>query len=388
MIFKSRMLALVTISLLCAMLVSSASAAQTDPISPAEFREKFTEYMSWLDSNTPQNQGLASKVQAMSDEEFQYLYDSFADPDAFIVITEQVMAKAAQAQAASGPRGFTLQQALPATMLYSPAYPSGSVYDTWVATLPGLGLLSDSDGDGSLANERCSTDGESGISIAAGTLTAAAIVGDVACNSIVVILGEGTNLPACIAAGILHEAELANDIVANQCSSQDGLVDSAEIEAAYENSKLISGQVTGVANQIEVHDTDIKTTLAANQTELLNVLADNQAELLNVLADNQAELLDVLATNQAQSVKIEIEKALADTNDNKRLSYFYLPQAQGGLLETVRQTVLDAIDANQAAGLSTAKARSWFAKAEASFAGGDYKLAYDQYAKAYLELVK
>ena len=239
---RSRLLALVSIFLLCSLFVSSASAAQTEPMDQAEFREKFTEYMAWLDSNTSQNQNLAMKVQAMSDEEFQYLYDSFADPDAFIAITEQVMATTVQTQAAPGPNILAPQAAVATTALFSPAYPSGSVYDTWVASLPGLGLLSDADGDGSTADDRCSTDGESGISIAAGTLTAAAIIGDVACNSIVVILGEGTNLPACIAAGILHEAENANNIVASQCSSQDGLVDSAEIEAAYENSKLISGK--------------------------------------------------------------------------------------------------------------------------------------------------
>lgn len=362
--YRFRLFALVSVFLVvCAIFVSSASAAQTGPMPPAEFREKFTEYMAWLDSNTSQDLNLAGQVQAMSDEEFQHLYDSFADPDAFIAVTEQIMAPAVQRPAA---KFFTPQGAQLTTALFPPAYPSGSVYDTWVATLPGLGLLSDSEGDGSLANERCSTDGESGIGIAGATLNAAAIVGDVACNSIVVILGEGTNLPACIVAGVLHEAALANDTVGAQCSAQDGLVDSAEIEAAYENSKIIAGQADGIVTQLTTHDTEIKAALQAHHVAVMNLIT----------------------ANQAQALKIEIEKALSDTNDNKRLSYFYLPQARGGLIELVRQTVLDAISANQAAGISVGNALLYFNKAEVSLTAGSYKAAYDQYGRAYIELVK
>ena len=373
---RYRLLVLISILVLCSMFVSSASAAQKGPLSPGEFREKFAEYMAWLDSNTPQNAHLAEKVQGLNDEEVQALYNSFEDPDGFIAITEQIMASTSQAQAASASRALAPQLAVPATTLFSPDYPKGSVYDAWVATLPGFGLLLDGDGDGT-ANDRCTYDGEAGIAIASGPLNVAAIAGDVACNSIVVILGEGTNLPACIVAGVLHGATLANDIVNNQCSYQDGSVNGAEIEAAYENSKLISGQVYSVANQIDVHDTDIKAILSANQTELKTILAANHTEVINTLAANQAQVL-----------KVEIEKALADTNDNKRLSYFYLPAARGGLLEQVRQTVWDAMNANRAAGLPVGMAQSWFDKAEASFKRGDFKTAYDQYGKAYLETVK
>jgi hypothetical protein len=272
-------------------------------------------------------------------------------------------------------------------VLFAPDYPKGSVYDVWVATLPGLGLLSDGNGDGSLMDDRCSYDGEAGIAIAAGPLNAAAIVGDVACNSIVVILGEGTNLPACIVAGVLHEAVLANDIVNNQCSYQDGSVNGAEIEAAYENSKIISTQVGDVSLQL----VDIAVQIEGVSSQIQDVstqLATHDTEIKAILAANHTEVINLINANQAQALKIEIEKALSDTNDNKRLSYFYLPQAQGGLLELVRQTVLDAINANLAAGVPVGNAQTWFTRANASFASQQYKAAYDQYGKAYLELVK
>ena len=68
---------------------------------------------------------------------------------------------AAARQPPQGPAASALQAQQAATPLFAPAYPSGPSYDVWVATLPGFGLLSDSDGDGSLANERGSSNGES-----------------------------------------------------------------------------------------------------------------------------------------------------------------------------------------------------------------------------------
>ena len=385
MVLRSRFLMIVSILLLCSMLVPSAAAAQGGSLSPGEFRDRFAVYMAWLDSHTSQNMNLAGKVQGFNEEEVQSLYNSFEDPDGFIAISEQVMNSTFPSPSAAAPNALAAPSLAP--MLFAPDYPNGSVYEVWVATLPGLGLLSDGNGDGSLVDDRCSYDGEAGIAIASGPLNAAAIVGDVACNSIVVILGEGTNLPACIVAGVLHEAVLANDIVDSQCAYQDGSVNGAEIEAAYENSKIISSQVGDVSLQL----TDISVQIEGVSNQIKDVstqLATHDTEVKAILQANHTETINLINANQAQALKIEIEKALADTNDNKRLSYFYLPQSQGGLLELVRQTVQEAIDANLAAGIPVGNAQSWFTKANASFASGQYKAAYDLYGKAYIELVK
>lgn len=58
----------------------------------------------------------------------------------------------------------------------------------------------------SCGSNRSDTDSGRDLVIASDSLNIAAIIGDVACNSIVVILGEGSNLPGCIIAGVLHEA--------------------------------------------------------------------------------------------------------------------------------------------------------------------------------------
>lgn len=349
---KFRYLALASVILMLGAIFNPPPvAAQTGAMSAAEFREKFTAYALWLDNNTSPNQNLAMRVQAMSDEEFQVFYDSFADPATFISITEQIMMPAVQTEFLVGPQNSIQQNPQTAPNLFIPDYPFGWDYNNWIATLPGMNLLHDVDGDG-YVNDRCTANGEAQIAIAGSTLKAAAIIADIACSA------DPTKL-SCGAALLADEAVHANDIVALQCSSQGGSVDSAEIEATYENSVVIS-------NQVSTHDTEIKALFAANHSEVLNLLAKNQAQLL----------------------KIEIEKELSVVSDNKRLSYFYLPQAQGGLLELVRQTVLDTITANQSAGMSIGNAQSWFNKAEASLAKRSYKAAYDLYKKAYLEAVK
>lgn len=415
---RSRLFTLISLVAMLTMLCAwPAAASPASPISPVDFREHFTAYLAWLDANTAQtlrapgeggtSLGLAQQVQAMNEEEFQALYDAFADPDAFVAIMEQVMAGVAAAPTAAAIAG---PQSLAATALFPPEYPSGSTYAAWVATLPGLGLLADWDGDGSLANERCSFDGEAGIGIAAGTLEAAAIVGDVACNMIVVILGEGTNAPACIAAGVLHEAVLANAIVGEQCSSQDGNVDSAEIEACYENSKIIAGQVDALSAQLATHDSDMKGRLATHDTDMKGRLATHDTDIKNALSTHDTDIKNALAThdtdmkaalqahhdaviallnaNQAQNLKIEIEQQLSLTSGAKRLSYFYLPAAQGGLLELVQATVEEAIAANKALGIPIGYAESYLRTANGKFAAGAYKAAFDYYALAYLSVIK
>ena len=67
--------------------------------------------------------------------------------------------------------------------------------------------------------------------------------------------------------------------------------------------------------------------------EIKTFLATHDADIKAALQAHHVAITNQLTANQNQSVKMEIEQALADTNDNKRISYFYLPQASGGLLE-------------------------------------------------------
>ena len=87
-----------------------------------------------------------------------------------------------------------------------------------------------------------------------------------------------------------------------------------------QKTEIIAAQGDALSVQLSTHDTEIKT-----------ILATHDADIKAALQAHHVAITNQLTANQNQSVKIEIEKALADTNDNKRIAYFYLPQASGGL---------------------------------------------------------
>ena len=76
--------------------------------------------------------------------------------------------------------------------------------------------------------------------IASDSLNIAAIIGDVACNSIVVILGEGSNLPACIIAGVLHEAVQGVNFERDLRNYCDGVIEGNETRGILKNTNLIT----------------------------------------------------------------------------------------------------------------------------------------------------
>jgi hypothetical protein len=349
---KSRFLALVLICLtVSAMMIPHAAVAQTDSMSVEEFRENFTAYVIWLDSSSSSHK-LTMQIQAMSDDEFQVIYDSFADPDGFIASTERLMAPRLRAEIPYA-RAFHMPLASQAAVaLPSPDYLSNPSDNRWLTFFPSIFTVPLIPLNTDWATEGCAEHVEGDLTLAAEAAEAAAIAVDIACNV------DPTKL-SCAGAAFLHEVSLAANSLVNKCSYISGAADSAENHVTYEISKIISSQVS-------THDADIKTILEANNQELLDLLSQNQTQLL----------------------RIEIEKELSMASDNKRLSYFYLPQAQGGILELVRQTVLDTINYSKAAGMSVGNAQPWFGKADASLANGNYKAAYDLYKKAYLEAVK
>ncbi|MGR9116241.1 MAG: hypothetical protein ACU85E_10780 [Gammaproteobacteria bacterium] len=208
-----------------------------------EFKQSMSDYATRVKAYE-----LAARLERLKDDEWQALYDAFGQQrEKFANAVKFMENQATESQFQS------LQQSPPVAQVspllpqaeFAPRYPDGPTYDAFVATLPGFGLLSDTDLPGT-NDDRCDDDGEAGARIANGVLQFAAIAADTLCNTIVVFLGEGTNAPACIAAGVANAAVEADDIVLQQCGYQTALVDSAEIEAAYENTRRI------IENQLEI----------------------------------------------------------------------------------------------------------------------------------------
>ena len=152
-----------------------------------------------------------------------------------------------------------------------------------------LGLISSTD-------ERCGGDGlenfESFLAGAKGTLAVAEAACSVAgCDP----TGIGCAV-VCGAVEITKLAVLAADIPLLACAAHGGNVDSAEIEAGFENTK-------STLTDLAAHDANIDADLAAHDVAVRSELADHDSDvkaLLEELLDGQA----VLRAGQLEIIRL------------------------------------------------------------------------------------
>jgi hypothetical protein len=149
--------------------------------------------------------------------------------------------------------GATAELTCPAPMASScekadvgflPQYPDPGTmpkYAEFTATLPGLGFLGDGDDDGAVADERCNSSKEAGLGEGIAALATLVAVGT-ACN----VAPENVDIGCFAVLTVLTTALESVSILHAQCGLQDGLVNGAEIEAAYENTRML------IASQLEL----------------------------------------------------------------------------------------------------------------------------------------
>jgi hypothetical protein len=140
----------------------------------------------------------------------------------------------------------------------------------------------------------------------------------------------------------------------------------------------------------------IRDTAADTQdrtTDLLERIgpADDTTDTANGLANTIEDRLDTILQNTADfralSLRLSIERNLADP-EHVPVGLFTLPAELGGELETVRELVAVVIDDLEAAGQRTGNAQAVLATANASFAAGNFARAYTEYAMAYRAAVR
>jgi hypothetical protein len=253
-----------------------------------DFQNTINDYVKAIGSDE-----LVNRFHGLTYDDWIAMYDSFPNKGKFAAAAKKVEARAAEAGSS---QLFAQSQDLSSALITSPAaeftprYPAGQFYDIYVETLPGWGLLYDGDLPGT-QDDRCDASGEAETRIATEALEFSAIVLDGGCNTVVTILGEGTNAPFCIAAAAVHTAARASQIILEQCGYQTALVDSAEIEAAYENTRRIIGTLNNVDAQLATHDSDVKAILATIQE-----IVTANGEKLDLSLARQLETIRLLTT--------------------------------------------------------------------------------------------
>jgi hypothetical protein len=278
---------------------------------------------------------------------------------------------------------------------------------------------------------------EDGLRVAIATAKGAVIPLQVACESVTVLLGEGSQLPFCIADGVVDLVELVLETTKDRNEFCDPFIGGAETNAAWQNTIVIDNDLNNFGNstttllnnlnnvgsntttllnnlgsQLTSVDLDIDTRLnnLSSQLTRVNVDIDTRLAAVNADIDTRVATVDAdvlaratqidgeiatlqaltiaratqidteIATLQALTLRLQIE---ANLGQQTPVGLFELPQAQGGQLELVRSIVSDIIQKMLAAGQDVRNAQMKLAQGNADFAAGDFKKAYGDYAQAY-----
>jgi hypothetical protein len=225
---------------------------------------------------------------------------------------------------------------VPDYTLYPPNYPSGTNWSIMTGTLQGLGYLQ----GGDVSNQGCDSNQEAGLAQTVGWFKGIKDVADQICDAVpdetVIILGEGTTIPAkevCFGINLLIGAfNSAFDGFLSDCGVQGDLVDGANTQASLNNT-------IGVYNL---------------------------------------------------EFRLAVEENLGNTTGPVGL--FEVPNTQGGYLENARAIVGDIISDFQYAGSpnnsSAASALAALNAGDTYYNAKQYKSAFKQYQTAYGLAVK
>ncbi|MGH9798678.1 MAG: hypothetical protein ACRD5D_11030, partial [Candidatus Polarisedimenticolia bacterium] len=157
--------------------------------------------------------------------------------------------------------------------------------------------------------------------------------------------------------------------LANQGSAQTGIY-------------LLQSQVAGVQSQVALQGQELMTQITLQQQEVLRQLMMQGQDLLERIRQTGGDLTDELLTFKDQDLRLKIEANLV-LESGKNIAFFELPAAFGGVLELVRVIVGDTVEAAVDAGFDIRNAETELARGDDAFASGDYRSAYNAFAKAY-----
>jgi hypothetical protein len=287
--------------------VAQAQAKQPT-VSPAEFRERMIEWAIVSEQAYKPGEDLAVKIASLSDEQIANWLALIENPEAFLTSVERVTGRQ-QEQAAKqfqdqqesvlskqdevGP--IMLGPAPPLTTPFPPDYPpgSGAYKDTVIDAISFYGI------GGASATNRCDASDWGDFIGVWWPLNTAFDALDGAC----VVAGcDPTGISCFVACGILETAKVALKVAAvplEACDVHQGAIDGAELEAAYENTLGMLGDVAHVHSDLGSHDANIDADLAAHDANIDGDLAAHDAHINADLEAHDAHIDADLAAHDA-----------------------------------------------------------------------------------------
>lgn len=323
--------------------------AQTSSQNSSYFKKVLYELLVSMEMVAGIEPKASSEVLQSSDEEIEALFGLIRDKEGFFAAAKRIRDYIESGSTPILDDSSVVQEKLPASPQalgsepFPPDYPSNSgLYnDKIVAELKLYGLLSS-------AQERCNSTALSDYWSIWWEAYSAATIGDFVCN----VAGcDPTGIACGIICGISNTAMGAVFVAqrpVDLCNFHDANIDSAELQAGFENS-------VSIINNLNEHDVDIK------------------------------EYLDRIEGRQNDMEEIQLESLVADIR-NEALAGLYLPEEQGGKLETVGELVMKRIKQQKDAGLDVGIAQKHIDSAIHAYIAGDYKGAFRYLKLAYRQL--
>ena len=297
-----------------AIIFLGTATVHAQAISPGEFRERLVDWALASEQANPTGENLAVKIESLSDEQIESWISLMDDPEAFMGSTERVVSRL-QEQGAG--RLYTPVVEAPTTLNtpfpllttpFPPDYPPGSgpYKDTIIDAIGAFGI------GGASSTNRCdAADWGDFIGVwwplnkGIDTLDGACVVAG--CDPIGLICAG-----VC---GILEAAKIALKVAAvplEACDIHQGAIDGAEIEATYENTLGLVGDVSHVHADLAAHDTNIDADLIAHDANLAAHDTNIDADLVQHDTDIKALLADLQgAVDENQRlIKISMSRQL------------------------------------------------------------------------------
>lgn len=134
---------------------------------------------------------------------------------------------------------------------YEPAYPGGPEYDVFIGPVHGS-FIPDGDGDGDYADERCDSNRSAQLAEVESVLSLLVAIGatcealpagpNVACVTPPLVPAPGAQEFCHIPLAAIATGLEVDSIYVTRCDMQGRFVNGSEIEAAYENTKMLLGR--------------------------------------------------------------------------------------------------------------------------------------------------
>jgi hypothetical protein len=262
-------------------------------IGPEEFRDRLIAWALASEQTFP-GPDLAEKIAALSDEQIEIWLSTIEDPEAFVGATERVASRLLDQATGTpwtedeeAPTGLEPDSPPPLTTPFPPDYPpnSGPYRTEIIDDIAFFGIT------GASSTNRCGASSWGDFVGVWWPLNKAFDTLDGAC----IVAGcDPTGIVCASVCGVLETAKVALKVAAaplEACDVHQGAIDGAEIEATYENTLGLVGDVSHVHDDLADHDADIKALIG----NIEETVEENQ-RLIKVLMSRQLEVMRLLIT--------------------------------------------------------------------------------------------